>query len=229
MRALPRLAPSAPRRPTAARKPGAARRLLLAATLAWLGAAAPAEARAGLEEADALIQQGEFGLALEALLPFAFQGIAEAEYKVGVLYDYGQQAGGRGVQQNPFEAVKWYRKAAEQGHARAQRNLAASYDAGRGILADPAEAARWYRAAALQNDSFAQYSLGLMYFEGRGVPNDLQRAYAWLVRALNLGLLPVQKDKAVEALRSIEASLTADQLDAALTMAKAPPGSRLAP
>lgn len=205
------------------------RHLALAVALAWLGATSPAAAGAGLEEADSLIQQGEFGQALEALLPFAYQGIAEAEYKVGVLYDYGQQAGGRGVQQSPFEAVKWYRKAAEQGHARAQRNLAACYDAGRGIIADAAEAARWYRAAALQNDSFAQYSLGLMYFDGRGVPRDPQRAYAWLVRALNLGLLPVQEDKAVETLRAIEAGLTEEQLDAALQMAKAPPGSRLAP
>lgn len=222
-------APSRQAPPHRTRLAGRLGRAALAAMLAWLGASSPAAAGAGLEEADALIQQGEFGQALEALLPFAYQGIAEAEYKVGVLYDYGQQAGGRGVQQNPFEAAKWYRKAAEQGHARAQRNLAACYDAGRGVIADATEAARWYRAAALQDDAFAQYSLGLMYFDGRGVPRDLQRAYAWLVRGLNLGLLPVQQDKGVETLRAIEAELTPEQLDAALQMAKAPPGSRLAP
>jgi hypothetical protein len=205
------------------------RRLLIAATL-WLagGLCTPALAGAGLEEADALIQKGEFGAALEALLPFAFQGIADAQYKVGVIYDYSQQADG-GVPENPFEAVKWYRKAAEQGHARAQRNLAACYDAGRGVEADPAEAARWYRAAALQGDSFGEFSLGMMYYEGRGVGRHVDRAYAWLARALHHGLLPVQRDKAAEILKTIEAGMTPEELNRAQQMANAPPGSRLAP
>lgn len=212
------------------------RRLLIALTM-WLaaglagglGGAAPGWAAAGLDEADALIQQGDFAAALEALLPFAFQGIADAQYKVGVIYDYGRQAGGSGVPENPFEAVKWYRKAAERGHARAQRNLAACYDAGRGVQADPVEAARWYRAAALQHDSFAEFSLGMMYYEGRGVGRQLDRAYAWLARGLHHGLLPVQRDKANETLQTIEAGMSPEQLDRARHMANAPPGSRLAP
>lgn len=208
-------------------------RRLLIATALWLAGAicvpAPAMAGAGLEEADALIQKGEFAAALEALLPFAFQGIADAQYKVGVIYDYSQQAGSTGVPENPFEAVKWYRKAAEQGHARAQRNLAACYDAGRGVQADPVEAARWYRAAALQGDSFAEFSLGMMYYEGRGVDQVPDRAYAWLARALHHGLLPVQRDKAGEVLKTIEAGMTPEQLNLAQRMANAAPGSRLAP
>lgn len=208
------------------------RRLLIAVVLCLaggLGLAAPAWAAAGLDEADALIQQGEFGAALEALLPFAFQGIADAQYKVGVIYDYSQQAGGRGVPENPSEAAKWYRKAAEQGHARAQRNLAACYDAGRGVIADPVEAARWYRAAALQGDSFAEFSLGMMYYDGRGVGQHLDRAYAWLARGLHHGLLPVQRDKATEILHTIEAGMTPEELDRARRMANAAPGSRLTP
>jgi len=208
-------------------------RRLLIATALWLAGGicvpVPAMAGAGLEEADALIQQGEFGAALEALLPFAFQGIADAQYKVGVIYDYSQQAGSTGVPENPFEAVKWYRKAAEQGHARAQRNLAACYDAGRGVQADPVEAARWYRAAALQGDSFAEFSLGMMYYEGRGVGQLADRAYAWLARALYHGLLPVQRDKASEVIKTIEAGMTPEQLNLAQRMANAAPGSRLAP
>lgn len=201
-------------------------RLKILAALLWLAPAFPAQADAGLVVADALIAEGDFAAALEALLPFAYQGVAEAQYKVGVIYDYGR---GHGVAEDPFEAVKWYRKAAERGHARAQRNLAAAYDAGRGVEADAEAAARWYRAAALQNDSFAQYSLGLMYFESRGVARDYQRAYAWLVRGLNHGLLPVQYDKAVATLRLIEDALSPAQLETALRMARAPAGSRFAP
>lgn len=204
-------------------------RLLPAAALLWLAVGTAPQAGTGLGEADELIEAGEFAAALEALLPFAYQGIAEAQYKVGVLFDYGQQAGGRGVPQNPFEALKWYRKAAQQGHARAQRNLGSLYEAGRGTLADAAEAARWYRAAALQGDSFAQFRLGRMYHDGRGVTRQLDRAYAWLARAVTRGLLPVQRDEALEIMKTIEAGMAAEELDRARRMANAPAGSRLAP
>lgn len=206
-------------------------RLVLWLGICVVGAGWTASGRAadGLEEAEQLMEQGEFAAALETLLPFAFHGIADAQYKVGVIYDYAQQAGGGGVAENPFEAVKWYRKAAEQGHPRAQRNLGACYEAGRGVIADPVEAARWYRAAAQQGDAFAEYSLGVMYYEGRGVERRLDRAYAWLARGLHHGLLPVQRDKATEILQEIEAGMTPDQLTRARQMANAPPGSRLAP
>ena len=48
------------------------------------------------------------------------------------------------------EAVKWYRKAAEQGHARAQYSLGFMYYNGRGVPQDYAEAMKWYRKAADQ-------------------------------------------------------------------------------
>ncbi|MEZ5583193.1 MAG: hypothetical protein R3F37_10925 [Candidatus Competibacteraceae bacterium] len=40
-------------------------------------------------------------------------------------------AAGRGVRQNDSEAVKWYRQAAERGHAEAQNNLEVRYATGR--------------------------------------------------------------------------------------------------
>jgi len=45
----------------------------------------------------------------------AEQGLAQAQFNLGVRYDNGQ-----GVPQDYKEAVKWYRKAAEQGDAKAQ-------------------------------------------------------------------------------------------------------------
>jgi len=204
------------------------RRLVIAGLLLLTGNAA-AQAGDGLSEADALIERGEFAAALETLLPFAYQGIAEAQYKVGVLFDYGEQAGGQGVPQNPFEALKWYRKAAEQGHPRAQRNLGSLYEAGRGVVADAAVAARWYRAAALQGDAYAQFRLGRMYHEGRGVGQQRDRAYAWLARAVAHGLLPTQRDEALEIIRSLESSMTPEELDRARQMTNAPAGSRFAP
>jgi TPR repeat protein len=40
---------------------------------------------------------------------------------------------GQGVAQNDAEAVRWLRKAADQGHTIAQRNLAIMLEAGRGM------------------------------------------------------------------------------------------------
>jgi TPR repeat protein len=55
---------------------------------------------------------------INALLKSAYQGDAEAQFDLGWRYAYGY-----GVKQDDAEAVKWYRKAAEQGHAEAANNL----------------------------------------------------------------------------------------------------------
>ena len=60
-----------------------------------------------------------------------------------------------------MEAVKWYRKAAEQNFAEAQYNLGVCYDNGQGVAKDYAEAVKWYRKAAEQNHAQAQYNLGV--------------------------------------------------------------------
>ena len=57
-------------------------------------------------------------------------------------------------------AVKWYRKAAEQGSAKAQYNLGVMYAEGTGVLKNDAKAVKWYRKAADQGDATAQLHLG---------------------------------------------------------------------
>ncbi len=55
-------------------------------------------------------------------------------------------AKGRGVPQGDAEAAaRWYRKAADQGHASAQFNLGSMYERGRGVPQDDAAALKWYR------------------------------------------------------------------------------------
>ena len=44
--------------------------------------------------------------------PRAEQGDAEAQWRIGWMYHEG-----KGAPENDAEAVKWHRKAAEQGHA----------------------------------------------------------------------------------------------------------------
>ena len=71
-----------------------------------------------------------------------------------------------------MEAVKWFRKAAEQNYAEAQYILGVCYEQGEGVAKDQVEAVKWYRKAAEQNDAEAQYNLGICYERGDGVAED---------------------------------------------------------
>ena len=56
--------------------------------------------------------------------------------------------GGGGVAKDEAEALRFYRNAAEQGHARAQWQLGYIYEDGSlGVAKDEAEALRWFRKA----------------------------------------------------------------------------------
>jgi TPR repeat protein len=55
---------------------------------------------------------------------------------------------GWGVTQDYAEAVKWWRKAAEQGYAKAQSNLGLMYHKGYGVLQDTVAAYMWLNIAA---------------------------------------------------------------------------------
>ena len=100
-------------------------------------------------------------------------------------------ANGRGVPEDDAEAVKWYRKAAEQGHAEAQYQLGTMYnDLWNDLwsaLRDDAEAVKWYRMAAEQGHAEAQFRLGFMYDLGWGVPKDNAEAVKWYRKAAEQG------------------------------------------
>ena len=81
-----------------------------------------------------------------------------------------------------------YRKAAEQGDAYAQYNLASCYAMGEGVVKDEAEAAKWYIKAAEQGNAEAQCSLGGYYAKGTGVVKDNKEAVKWYRRAAEQGL-----------------------------------------
>jgi TPR repeat protein len=57
---------------------------------------------------------------------------------------------GQGIPKDDAEAIKWYRKAADQGYAEAQTYLGTMYQDGQGVPKDDVEAVKWYRKAADQ-------------------------------------------------------------------------------
>jgi len=92
-----------------------------------------------------------------------------------------------GSQQDYAEVIKWYRKAAVQGYAKAQNNLGFMYEEGKGVPQNDTEAVKWYRKAAVQGNAKAQYNLGLIYAAGKDVPQDDVQAYAWIQLAVEGG------------------------------------------
>src|SRR6266700_3359375 len=88
------------------------------------------------------------------------------------------------------EAVNWFRKAADQGHAVAQFSLGVVYKKGRGVEKNEREAVAWFRKAAEQGDTAAQSDLGAMYRDGRGVEKNAREAVAWFRKAADQGYAP---------------------------------------
>ena len=84
---------------------------------------------------------------------------------------------GYGVEKNYSEAVKWYRKAAEQGDADAQFNLGACYFLGNGVEKNDSEAVKWWRRAAEQGNAKAQEvlrCLGIFYSSDLGTASAIK-------------------------------------------------------
>jgi hypothetical protein len=74
-----------------------------------------------------------------------------AQCNLGLMY-----AKGNGAPQDYAEAVKWFRRAAEDGYVKAQYNLGVAYEKGDGVEKDFVLAHMWFNLAAVQGDSDAK-------------------------------------------------------------------------
>jgi uncharacterized protein len=154
----------------------------------------------------------------------AAQGHADAQYKLGRMYEYDVEIPGepeamkaqedfakkadagtenrfdaknylmamgnlmQNVNQLQAEAVKWYKKAAFQGHAEAQYKLGFNYAIGfGGLQEDHSEALKWWKKAAEQGHASAQYELGGMYYRGEVVSQNYAEAVKLWEKAADQG------------------------------------------
>ena len=117
-----------------------------------------------------------------------------AQCLLGMCYERGL-----GFEKSDAEAVKWYRKSAEQGYAIAQNNLGYMYmySDGRGVEQSEAEAVKWYRKAAEQGHVYAQYNLGTCYDKGRGVKQSDAEAVKWYRKSAEQGYAYAQNNLGV--------------------------------
>ena len=126
----------------------------------------------GLGQESATPPQSSRTQSIAELQQRAETGDSEAQYQLALRY-----SSGHGVFQNDAEAVTWFRKSAESGHAMAQVTIGLIYREGsRGVKQDAAQAVDWFRKAANQGNANGQSELGFMYERGQGVPQDDREA-----------------------------------------------------
>jgi hypothetical protein len=75
-----------------------------------------------------------------------------------------------------IEAAQATRILADQGNARAERDLGSLYFYGRGVTQDLSEAARWYQKSAEQGDADGENGLAYAYIKGQGVTQNYAEA-----------------------------------------------------
>ncbi len=119
---------------------------------AFLAGASPAVA--DIENARDLMEEGRFAEAMEAFLPAARSGNADAEELIGVMY-----ALGLGVERDDERAFEWYLRSAMKGHPGAQSGVGWYYEVGRGMPApDLTRAYMWYVLSTIGGDPDAAIS-----------------------------------------------------------------------
>jgi TPR repeat protein len=120
------------------------------------------------------------------------------------------------------ETIARYRKAAEQGDAKAQFLLGEAYHDGDGVTENDTEAVKWWRKAADQGHGGAQHQLGLAYYSGEAVRKEFVLAYMWF----NLSATAAYTEVA-NVFFSPAADEIRDDLEKELTPAEIAEGQRL--
>jgi hypothetical protein len=142
---------------------------------------------ASLTEGLDALRKNDFAAAERELRPLAERGDPEAQYRIGLMYEFG-----KGYPQDKAQGIVWFLKAAEQNHAAAQTELAILYATGDGVAQDDRQAFDWFQKGATLGNPTAQYNLGLLYAKGQGVKLDNAQAIAWWRKAAAQGMTVAQ-------------------------------------
>ena len=103
---------------------------------------------------------------------FAQFDLADRYYKSnGVAYDFDR-------------SIYWFKKAAEQGHSKAQRIIGEYYW---GVEENPEMAVYWFKKAADQGEPYSQAKLGNCYITGAGLEINEAAGIEWLIKSVKQG------------------------------------------
>lgn len=146
-----------------------------------------ADARADFERAMTVYAAGDFAEAIKLLEPPANEGLAEAQYVLGLMYHRG-----RGTDVDPAKAVQWYAKAADQNHPAALCNLGIILRDGlsngqQSVKPDPAKSKDFLRRAAYLENVPAYVAYGAVMINDGDKGNDLVEGIAFMRMAADAG------------------------------------------
>jgi TPR repeat protein len=114
-------------------------------------------------------------------------GSARGYFILGLLYERGN-----GVAKNYDKALTYYKIAANDNYAVAQKNVGRIYFYGNGVTKNYITAKSWFDQAAAQNEPVAQDYLGMIYYYGYGVSTNYTTAKKWYEKSANQGLASAQ-------------------------------------
>ncbi len=127
---------------------------------------------------------------------------SQAQHALAVMLERG--IGGK---KDLREALRWYRKAAENGYAPALLNLGFIYVKGVSVPQNFKKARDYFERAAASNLAEAQYNLGLLYQHGLGVKKNVPMAFKWFSLAV-----ANQNAAAGKALDQLIPTMTAEEI-----------------
>ncbi len=152
--------------------------------LLWIVALVTSLWAGEFDEAVAEYNQGNYIKALDAFYVLAKEGHPKAQFNVGLIY-----AKGKGVNKDSYQAMEWYKKAAEQGNTAAQYNLAKLISQ-RPDKEDPRameQVRYWYEKAAAGGQKEAINDLAIFYMKGIGVKKNELKAFELFKKAAEMG------------------------------------------
>ncbi|RUP43853.1 hypothetical protein BC936DRAFT_136636, partial [Jimgerdemannia flammicorona] len=101
--------------------------------------------------------------------------------------DIPEYLNGEGTNEDPYEAFKWFHKAAEAGDTLAQLHLSQQYRDGVGTMTNLGKALTW-----LDNAALALLYLDLGLYPHADVERDRAEAFRWMSKAAEAGHVPSQ-------------------------------------
>jgi len=125
-------------------------------------------------------------------MKLAEKGNAEAEFKVGEMYETGF-----GVNKDMKQAESWIKKAAEKGHETANFKLLYWDLEKNGVTKSNKAGFESLQAKAKEGNPQAEYYVGKMYARGVGVKKDPDQAITWLNKAAFVGVLEAEREMVV--------------------------------
>lgn len=129
-------------------------RIALLAALSIFGGAALGQT---YEQAIEASQKGDYATAFSGFSELAARGDGYAQYRLGLLYFYGDGTG-----KDYEQAARWLRSAADQGHVLAQTALGFLYITGTGVARDDEMAYFWLLIASANGDKAATKNRDLL-------------------------------------------------------------------